>query len=179
MKSKDLIIGNISQLINEISQKIIQTGENSNLYTISLVKNNQLHKLPNINVSTLEQLLDFYEKYKNNPGSFDEVWYCKKQINKTASPSCVGRISFHTSDISLDISNEQILEQVWNTTHRDTYYNAYFKVTKWEGEPKINEPDKIEEIKWCNVDELPENLIDIRKNGIKNYLENIYYSEIA
>ena len=119
MKLKDLIIGNISQLINEISQKIIQTGENSNLYTISLVKNNQLHKLPNINVSTLEQLLDFYEKYKNNPGSFDEVWYCKKQINKTASPSCVGRISFHTSDISLDISNEQILEQVWNTTHRD------------------------------------------------------------
>ena len=51
------------------------------------------------------------------------------------------------------------------------YYDAYFKVTKWEGEPKINEPDKIEEIKWCNVDELPENLIDIRKNGIKNYLE--------
>lgn len=59
------------------------------------------------------------------------------------------------------------------------YYNTYFKVTKWEGEPKINEPDKIEEIKWCNVDELPENLIDIRKNGIKNYLGNIYYSEIA
>ena len=114
-----MIIGNIDKLIAEITDKITNTGEDSNLYTISLVKNNQLHKLPNINVTTLEQLLTFYKRYKNNTSGFDEIWYCKKQINNSSSPSCVGRISFHTSDIIQDVSSEQILEQVWNTTHRD------------------------------------------------------------
>ncbi len=119
MKLKGLILGNITGLVNEIGTKMTRTGENSNLYTISLVKNRQLHKLPNVNVKTLKELSDFYESYKTNILYYNEVWYCTKHINKTDSPTCVGRISFHTSNTSLDISNEQILEQVWNTTHRD------------------------------------------------------------
>lgn len=57
------------------------------------------------------------------------------------------------------------------------YYNGYFKVTKWEKDPCINEPQKCEEIRWFKIDELPENLIEDRGLAIKNYQKNIFYHE--
>lgn len=60
---------------------------------------------------------------------------------------------------------------------KGSYYSAYFKTTKWEGIPKINEPDKIEELKWVNINKLPENTIIDRKEIVKNYINNIKYCE--
>lgn len=62
--------------------------------------------------------------------------------------------------------------------HKNIYFNAYFKVTKWEGDPRISEVDKIEEIKWFDIDNLPNNLIENRRKAIKNYKDKIFYSEI-
>lgn len=60
----------------------------------------------------------------------------------------------------------------------NAYFNAYFKVTKWEEEERINEPDKIEEIKWFDIEHLPDNIIQTRKQAIENYKKKIFYSEI-
>lgn len=57
------------------------------------------------------------------------------------------------------------------------YLNLYFKTTKWINEPVINEPFKNAEIKWFSLHNLPDNLVNDRKEAIKNYLENIKYSE--
>lgn len=57
------------------------------------------------------------------------------------------------------------------------YYNGYFKGVKWFGEPCINEPEKSEELRWCRIDELPDNTIDDRKTAVTNYLKGIRYSE--
>lgn len=59
------------------------------------------------------------------------------------------------------------------------YYNGYFKSEKWINEPKINEPEKCEEIKWFCIDNLPENLIDDRKEAIYNYKNKVSYSEFG
>lgn len=58
-----------------------------------------------------------------------------------------------------------------------SYYSAYFKAIKWEGTPKINEPEKNDELKWANINELPENTIIDRKEIVKNYINNIKYCE--
>ena len=66
--------------------------------------------------------------------------------------------------------------------HKNTtpiYYNGYFKANRWEKEPKVNEPDKCEEIKWFIIDNLPENIIDDRNIAIQNYKNNIPYSELG
>ena len=44
-------------------EKQIENGE-QNLYTISLVKPDQLHKLPNVSVTNSEELKTFYNNYK-------------------------------------------------------------------------------------------------------------------
>lgn len=58
-----------------------------------------------------------------------------------------------------------------------TYYNGYFLVKCYEGEIMINEPEKCSELIWVDLDDLPELLIDDRKEAINNYLNKIAYSE--
>lgn len=79
--------------------------------------------------------------------------------------------------INLNISDVEFVTMI-HDIKETPYYNIYFKATKWEGTPIINEPDKIEEIKWCNINELPENFMNLRKEGIINYIEKIPYIEI-
>lgn len=57
------------------------------------------------------------------------------------------------------------------------YYNGYFKANKWNGEPIINEPEKNEELKWIDINNLPSNIVDDRVVAIENYKNNIKYSE--
>ena len=58
-----------------------------------------------------------------------------------------------------------------------TYYNGYFIARKWEGMPSIGEPEKIEELKWVNINQLPENIMEDRKIAIENYKNGVKYSE--
>ena len=48
---------------------------------------------------------------------------------------------------------------------------------KWTGNPTINEPEKNEELKWINIKELPDNIVNDRFIAIENYKNNIKYSE--
>lgn len=59
-----------------------------------------------------------------------------------------------------------------------TYYDIYFLVNKYDGIPKIMEPDKCSELSWFNINDLPNEFIDIRKLALDNYSSNIQYSEI-
>lgn len=57
------------------------------------------------------------------------------------------------------------------------YYNAYFICTDFCGKPEIYEPEKCSEIKWFDLDGLPEDLIDDRKCALKAYLDGVHYLE--
>lgn len=60
-----------------------------------------------------------------------------------------------------------------------SYYNGYFKSTKWKGIPKINEPEKCSDLMWANIDDLPSNILPDRKLSIENYKNNVKYSEFG
>ena len=57
------------------------------------------------------------------------------------------------------------------------YNNAYFICKDFCGEPYICEPEKCSEIKWFDLDGLPEDLIDDRKRALKAYLDGVHYLE--
>ena len=82
-------------------------------------------------------------------------------------------------ELGIDIKEED-LEFVCiipiNFTGR-IYYNGYFKTDRWCGEPIINEPEKNEELKWFNINNLPSNIVNDRMIAIQNYKSNIKYSE--
>lgn len=57
------------------------------------------------------------------------------------------------------------------------YLYIVFKVTKWQGEPKINEPETCDDVQWFPKDKLPENLTPGSRTGLDAYFSNEIYSE--
>lgn len=77
----------------------------------------------------------------------------------------------------IDLSFVHLSHRVSNSGER-TYYDIYFIVNKYEGIPKIMEPDKCSELKWFEIDNIPNEIIEIRKTVINNYRNDIKYSEV-
>lgn len=70
-----------------------------------------------------------------------------------------------------------------NVMHRkepnEERINLFFTTNNWEGEPMIMEPDKCDDIKWFNVDSIPENTIPYIKKVLECMQANIFYSEFG
>ena len=58
-----------------------------------------------------------------------------------------------------------------------TYYNAYFYCDTYSGEPYICESEKCAALEWCDINELPSDLIDDRKQAFKAFLDGVHYVE--
>lgn len=79
-------------------------------------------------------------------------------------------------NIEINIDNMKLLTIMHKFTGASmlTYVNAFFIVEKFDGTPTINEEDKIEELKWVSLSELPERIIPDRLLALetdKKYLE--------
>ena len=61
----------------------------------------------------------------------------------------------------------------------NAYYNGYFFVKNWRGEPKVRECDKCECLEWFDVRKLPEKFLPTRKVAIENYLAGVAYGEFG
>ena len=82
-------------------------------------------------------------------------------------------------ELNIDIKEEDLefVCMIHKNSNGCIYYNGYFKAYKWIGEPIINEPQKNEELKWININDLPSNIVDDRVIAIQNYKSDIKYSE--
>ena len=82
-------------------------------------------------------------------------------------------------ELGIDIKEEDLefICMIHKNSNGYIYYNGYFKANTWVGEPVINEPQKNEELKWININNLPSNIVDDRIIAIENYKNNIKYSE--
>lgn len=59
----------------------------------------------------------------------------------------------------------------------ETYYNIYFFVTAFHGAPQIMEPEKCSNLDWFDVDNLPEDMIPVRRADVLNAIRSVTYTE--
>ena len=82
-------------------------------------------------------------------------------------------------EIGVDIKREDL--RLVHVMHRkepnEERINFFFQAEKYQGEPKIMEPHKCDDLNWFDLDNLPENVIPYIKEAIKNILEKKIYSE--
>jgi len=57
------------------------------------------------------------------------------------------------------------------------YYDIYFVVGEFEGKPTIMESEKCLELVWCDLDTLPDDVIECRRMVLEEYSKGNYYSE--
>ncbi len=72
-----------------------------------------------------------------------------------------------------------IFSSVMHRNEGDERVDFFVHVPEWEGEPFNNEPDKCDELRWTQVDALPENTIPYVRRAIQNHLEGLRFDEFG
>ena len=58
----------------------------------------------------------------------------------------------------------------------EPYFDVYFEINKYIGDITINEPEKCLELVWCDINNLPEDMIPFEKEAISNNINGIKFS---
>ncbi|MBK9924273.1 MAG: NUDIX domain-containing protein [Anaerolineales bacterium] len=61
----------------------------------------------------------------------------------------------------------------------DERVDFFVQVQKWSGEPFNAEPDKCDELRWVDMNSLPENTIPYVRRAIENYLNGVTFNEFG
>jgi ADP-ribose pyrophosphatase YjhB (NUDIX family) len=55
----------------------------------------------------------------------------------------------------------------------------FVHIREWQGEPFNAEPDKCDQLRWCNVNALPENIIPYVRQAIQNFRDGVVFEEFG
>jgi 8-oxo-dGTP diphosphatase len=80
-----------------------------------------------------------------------------------------------------DIAFATVMHRKSNDTLSGTSERVDFfvHVKAWDGEPYNAEPNKCDELRWCNLEALPENAIPYVRRAIRNFLDGSSYDEFG
>ncbi|HMB22105.1 MAG TPA: NUDIX domain-containing protein [Anaerolineales bacterium] len=75
--------------------------------------------------------------------------------------------------------NDITFSSVMHRIDGDERVDFFVHVRQWQGEPVNAEPDKCDELRWTNLNELPVNIIPYVKQGIQNHHAGIAFQEFG
>ena len=84
-------------------------------------------------------------------------------------------------ELSIKISKKDIGDSfVVNRRNKSLmpYFDIYFEINSFEGEIKINEPEKCSELKWVELNNLPNDMVDFEIEAINNWKNNKKFTAI-
>lgn len=73
-------------------------------------------------------------------------------------------------ETGIEISPDDL--EVVGIMHRkaeDERIDFFVAATRWAGEPRNCEPDKCDQLRWVDIDNLPENVIPYVRRALENY----------
>jgi 8-oxo-dGTP diphosphatase len=95
---------------------------------------------------------------------------------ETAREGCAREIR---EEIGITIKPEDLT--VVHVMHRkaakDERIDFFMTATQYEGEIINNEPNKCDDLRWCDLDALPDNIMNYVQVAIAQYRQGILYSE--
>lgn len=74
-----------------------------------------------------------------------------------------------------DLKPVKVLHRM--SSDRMEYMDFFFIAEKWEGEPKIMEPNKCDDISWFPINDLPKNTLPHVREVIERYNDGIPFVE--
>ena len=97
--------------------------------------------------------------------------------NETATGAII-REAREEANIFIDPNNLE-MDHVLHRKAEEERIDFFFIADKWEGEPKITETEKCDDLKWFPLNSLPKNTIPYVKFMIENYKSDNFYSEFG
>jgi 8-oxo-dGTP pyrophosphatase MutT (NUDIX family) len=117
-------------------------------------------------------------------GIFDKKWESSASghIDHGEGPADAGiHEAFEEILVKIDKKDLKFVHVIFKEVGGDHhgYFNFSFICEKWEGTPTIGEPDKCSDLKWFDINNLPEDLIPDRRLVISELKKKNYYSEYS
>lgn len=133
--------GDYVRCLQDIQEDIVkETAQYA--YILKLVNLKRLYKLPNIIISSEENVRSAYEELKQyDLSNFTEIWYCRNLVENQGT--VFGRIMFNNENLFPGRCSQRI-EMVWGASARDI--DKYpqqkcpfiaFQKQNWNTEPKL------------------------------------------
>src|SRR6185295_1108594 len=72
-------------------------------------------------------------------------------------------------------AGEIVFSSVMHRNEGDERVDFFVHVHKWRGEPVNAEPDKCDELRWTDVNDLPMNTIPYVRQAIQNHLNRVKF----
>ncbi|MBI1794518.1 MAG: NUDIX domain-containing protein [Chloroflexi bacterium] len=72
-----------------------------------------------------------------------------------------------------------VFSSVMHRLEDDERVDFFIHVTDWRGEPINNEPDKCDDVRWVDIESLPENTIPYVRRAIQNHLNGVGFDEFG
>ncbi|MCL2038327.1 NUDIX domain-containing protein [Candidatus Saccharibacteria bacterium] len=81
-------------------------------------------------------------------------------------------------EIGIDFNEKDVVKTVVVYCKSEGYrLNAHFFISSWKGEPTICEKDKNDELKWFDLDKLPDSLCFDRGQALDLFMQGASYGE--
>lgn len=80
-------------------------------------------------------------------------------------------------EIGINVKEKDLKMVALIHPYKDDYLNVFFQTKEYEGIPEIKEPEKCDDLRWFNIEELPENIFIRIKNVLENIKRNIIYDD--
>jgi len=83
-------------------------------------------------------------------------------------------------EIGVRIEADDIrFSSVMHRIEGDERVDFFVHIQKWEGEPFNAEPDKCDELRWTEMNDLPENIIPYVRRATENHLNGVTFDEFG
>lgn len=96
--------------------------------------------------------------------------------NETATRTMV-REAKEEAGIDIDLEDLEVAHVMHRNDTNEERIDFFLMPKKWSGEPKNLEPHKCDDLRWFDLEKLPDNTIPYIKQAIDCFLHNKIYSE--
>ena len=92
---------------------------------------------------------------------------------------CIIREANEEAGIEINPADLKVAHIMHRLAPDKEYFDIYLSAGKWTGNITNMEPDKCDELKWYQIENLPNNILPEIKLALENINKSIYYSEFG
>jgi 8-oxo-dGTP diphosphatase len=74
-------------------------------------------------------------------------------------------------------ADDTVFSSVMHRSEGDERVDFFVHVHKWHGEPFNAEPDKCDDLRWVDINQLPTNTIPYIRQALRNHLRGVQFDE--
>lgn len=114
---------------------------------------------------------------RKNTGWMDGYFGLPSGKVEWGEPFSLAVIREAKEEVGVEISDTNQVHAMHRHSEDSDWVDVYFEVSSWIGEPYNAEPEKSEELRWLDINNLPDNVVPSQRSALEAIAKGEHYSE--